>query len=58
MRANEITRIEVIDHRSIALSPGRVYVNNNLGDNVEFEVEFSRQDDQRTLKIFLQDKKD
>jgi hypothetical protein len=49
---NNYNRIEVIDHRTDGL--GRVYTS-DIMENVE--VELIEQDNKRTLKVFIKDKK-
>jgi len=46
MNTDKITRVEVID------TGGRAYTNNHA-----YDVEISFQDDNRTLKIFLKNRK-
>ena len=51
MKKNKITRLEVIDHTSTAENFGRAFV--KWDDKMK--IEFSYQDNDRTLKIFLSD---
>ena len=44
----DVTRLEVIDHRAVAVPRGRVLVERGI------RVELSLQDDLRTLKVFIQ----
>jgi hypothetical protein len=47
----EVTRFEVIDHRRESSPAGRVIV------AYDVQVEFSLQDQERTLKVFLSDRR-
>ena len=53
MDVSKVSRFEVIDHRTGMLTNGRVFTANVI-DRDE-RVEFSLQDDGRTLKVFLFD---
>jgi hypothetical protein len=48
-----VTRIEVIDHSKNSLEPGRTLVKYLADDEV---LKFSFQDNNKTLKIFIQNK--
>lgn len=50
---DKITRLEVIDYRNEYIGENRAYVS-GIDDNMK--IEFCVQDDDRTLKIFIQDK--
>jgi hypothetical protein len=50
--ASGITRVELIDHQ--VKDPGRQYVRYASKGN-RFNIEFSYQDDGRTLKIFVKE---
>ena len=50
---DNVTRIEIIDHSSNSLEKGRVFVK-YLADNEV--LKFSLQDNNKTLKIFIQNK--
>lgn len=54
MDTEKVTRVEVIDHtRDVFHGGGRAYFFMKEG----IKVEFSLQDDGRTLKLFISDKK-
>lgn len=53
MDVTKVTRFEVIDHRTGELRNGRVFAIKILES--EDRIEFSLQDDGRTLKVFLSD---
>lgn len=50
---SDVTRVEVIDHRDRWPSTGRVF---SSGTDPEMQVELERQDEGRTLKVFLSEK--
>ena len=51
MDTKKITRFEVIDHRDNAKEKGRVFV------AYDVEVEIQVQDSEKTLKVFINNKK-
>lgn len=53
MDVSKVTRFEVIDHRTGMLRNGRVFTSSVLERGER--IEFSLQDDGRTLKVFLSD---
>ena len=53
---SDIKRFEIIDHRKNSEDQGRrLVIGSNWHDAREFEVELSYQDNNETLKIFLND---
>ncbi len=56
MKKLNLNRVEVIDHtKSVDDGGGRAYV---FWENEKKDVEFSLQDDGRTLKIFISNRKE